>query len=68
MSSTDTLRFRSTRLEWRGRRFCFGIWWRHLALALNGTAGIRDQNWGQPSTPPGPAAKHPIHKPTLPPR
>jgi hypothetical protein len=25
------------------RCFGFGIWWRHLALALNGTAGIRDQ-------------------------
>jgi hypothetical protein len=33
-------------------------------LALNGTAGIRDQVWGQPSTPPSPAAKHPIHAPT----
>jgi hypothetical protein len=31
---------------------------------LNGTAGIRDQVWGQPSTPPSPAAKHPIHAPT----
>jgi hypothetical protein len=35
-----------------------------LALALNGTAGIRDQVCGQPSIPPSPAAKHPIHAPT----
>jgi hypothetical protein len=37
-----------------------------LALALNGTADIRDQVWGQPSIPPNLAAKHPIHAPTSP--
>src|SRR4051812_14347414 len=28
------------------RRFCFGIWWRHLALALNGIADTRVHNRG----------------------
>src|SRR3954463_4469200 len=30
-------------------RFCFGIWWRRAALALNGM-GILDQIGGRPST------------------
>jgi hypothetical protein len=35
-----------------------------FGIGLNGTAGIRDQVCGQPSTPSSPAAKHPIHAPT----
>jgi hypothetical protein len=34
-------------------------------LALKGTADIRDQNWGEPSTLSCPGAKHLIHAPTL---
>jgi hypothetical protein len=41
--------------SWAGqfitRRFCLGMWWRHLAWALKGPTGIRDQNRSDPSTP-----------------
>ena len=31
-------------------RLCFGMWWRHLALALKGTAAIRGQDRDRLST------------------